>query len=79
MNYLFKRSGYYYLQGDYERAAQLYTLEIEREPEQPAHYLARAACLLNVMQKERALADIERALKLNPKSYVALELRGNYA
>ena len=76
VNYLFKRSGYYYLQGDYERAAQLYTLEIEREPEQSAHYLARAACLLNVMQKERALADIERALKLNPKSYVALELRG---
>ena len=76
VNYLFKRSGYYYLQGDYERAAQLYTLEIEHEPEQSAHYLARAACLLNVMQKERALADIERALKLNPKSYVALELRG---
>ena len=76
VNYLFKRSGYYYLQGDYERAAQLYTREIEREPEQPAHYLARAACLLNVMQKERALADIDRALKLNPKNYIALELRG---
>lgn len=76
VNYLFKRSGYYYLQGDYERAAQLYTLEIEREPEQSNHYLARAACLLNIAQKERALADIERALRLNPKSFVALELRG---
>jgi tetratricopeptide (TPR) repeat protein len=75
-NYLFKRSGYYFLQGDFERAAQLFTLEIEKEPLQPNHYLARAACLLNIMQKERALADVERALKLAPESPVALQLRG---
>ncbi len=76
VNYLFKRSGYHYLQGDFERAAQLFTLEIDREPEQPNHYLARAACHLNMAQTERALADIERAIKLNPKSFVALQLRG---
>ena len=28
----FKRSGYYYLQGDFERAVQYYTQDIEREP-----------------------------------------------
>lgn len=76
LNYLFKRSGYYFLLEDYERAAQLYTLEIEKEPGQPNHYLARAACLLNILQKERALADVERALKLAPNHPVALQLRG---
>lgn len=76
LNYFFKRSGYYFLLGDYERAAQLYTLEIEKEPEQPNHYLARAACLFSVLQKERALADVERALKLSPNNPVALQLCG---
>jgi tetratricopeptide (TPR) repeat protein len=76
INYLFKRSGYYYLQGDFERAAQLFTAEIEKEPQEPNHYLGRAACLLNIMQKERALADVERALKLMPHHMVALQLRG---
>ncbi len=76
VNYLFKRSGYYYLQGDFERAAQYYSQDIEREPQQSAHYLARAACYLNILQKEKAIADVERALKLNPNSALALQLRG---
>ena len=76
INYVFKRSGYYYLQGDFERAIQYYTQDIEREPQQSAHYLARAACYLNILQKERAVPDVERALKLNPKSALALQLRG---
>ena len=75
-NYLFKRSGYYYLQGDFERALQYYTRDIEREPQNANHYLARAACYLNVLQKERAVPDVERALKLNPNSALALQLRG---
>jgi tetratricopeptide (TPR) repeat protein len=75
-NYLFKRSGYYYLQGDFERAIQCYTQDIEREPQQSAHYLARAACYLNILQKERAIPDVERALKLSPNSAPALQLRG---
>lgn len=76
VNYLFKRAGYYYLLGDFERAVQYYTLDIDREPQQPSHYLARAASYLNLLQKERALADVERALKLAPKNAVALQLRG---
>jgi len=76
INYLFKRSGYYYLREDFERAVQEYTQEIEREPQQPAHYLARAACYLNIMQKERAIQDVERALKLTPHNPLALQLRG---
>lgn len=76
INYLFKRSGYYYMQGDFERAAQGYTRDIEREPQQGNHYLGRAGCFLNLMQKERAAADTERALKLNPNNALALQLRG---
>jgi tetratricopeptide (TPR) repeat protein len=75
-NYLFRRAGYHYLQGDFERAAQYYTRDIEREPQQAGHYLARAACYLNLLQKEKARADAERALKLTPQSAVALQLRG---
>ena len=72
----FKRSGYYYLQGDFERAIQYYTQDIEREPDNANHYLARAACYLNTLQKERAIPDVERAMKLNPNSALALQLRG---
>ncbi len=76
INYIFKRPGYYYLQGDYERALQYYTVYIDREPQQVSHYLARSACYLNMQQKERALADVERALKIAPNNPVALQLRG---
>jgi tetratricopeptide (TPR) repeat protein len=76
VNYLFKRGGYHYLQGDYDRAMQYYTSNIEKEPNQPGYYLARAACLLNILQRERALADVERALKLAPNNALALQLRG---
>ncbi|MBC7879429.1 MAG: M50 family metallopeptidase [Anaerolineales bacterium] len=76
VNYFFKRAGYYYLQGDFERAAQYYTRDIDREPQNANHYLARAACLLNILQKERAAADIERALKFSPTNIFALQLRG---
>jgi tetratricopeptide (TPR) repeat protein len=76
INYVYRRAGYYYLLEDFERAIQLYTLDIERDPQQPNHYLARAACYLNFLQKERALADVERVLKLAPNHAVALELRG---
>ncbi len=75
-NYIFRRAGYYYLQGDFERAAQYYTTDIEREPQNPNHYLARAACLINILQKDRAIADLDRALKLSPKNALALQLRG---
>ncbi len=76
LNYLFRRSGYYYLQGDYERAAQIFTKNIDREPGQANHYIARAACYLSMLQTQRALADVERALRLAPNNPVALQLRG---
>ncbi|MFN8399130.1 MAG: M50 family metallopeptidase [Anaerolineales bacterium] len=74
--YLFKRPGYYYLKGDYERAAQIYTAEIEKQPEDINNYLARAGCYLAIGQRERALADVDRVLRISPRHLLALELRG---
>jgi tetratricopeptide (TPR) repeat protein len=76
VNYLFKRSGYYYLQGDFDRAIQIYTRDIDREPNQSSHYVARAGCFLHLMQIERVKADLERALNLAPNNIQALQLRG---
>jgi tetratricopeptide (TPR) repeat protein len=76
VNYLFRRGGYYFLQGDFDRAIQTYTRDIDREPNQAGHYIARAACFLNLMQTERAKADAERALNLAPNNILALQLRG---
>lgn len=76
-NYLFKRGAYYLLQQDYERAAHYFTLYIEREPQQVNHYIARSLCYLWMLQKEKALADIERALEIAPDNEVLLVLRGD--
>ena len=76
VNYLFRRAGYYFLLGDYERAAQIYTQEIERHPDRAGNYLSRGGCYLVMGQKERSQADIERALKIDPDHMLALQLRG---
>ena len=76
-NYLFKRGGYHLLQGDYERAAEYYTRDIAREPQQANHYIARFLCYLWMLQWEKALDDIERALELAPDNPVALVMRGD--
>src|SRR6266498_508327 len=77
LSYLFKRAGYYFLQGDYDRAAHYYTRDIEREPGQINHYLGRAYCYLFMLQKEKALAEVERAMSIAPNHATALQLRGD--
>jgi len=76
INFVFRRSAYSLMLGDYDLAVKTYTRDIEKQPEQVIHYLGRASCYLLMNQKERALADVERALKINPKQAFALELRG---
>jgi len=76
VNYVFRRSGYYFLQGDYERAAKAYTDEIEKGRAGYAPYLARAGSYLFLGQTMRAAADIDRVLKLEPNHAMALYLRG---
>jgi tetratricopeptide (TPR) repeat protein len=77
LNYLFRRGGYYYLQGDYDRAAYYFTRNIESKPKQANHYVLRAACYMNMFQNENAAADIQRALMIDPKNELALLLRGD--
>ncbi|MBK6646949.1 MAG: tetratricopeptide repeat protein [Anaerolineales bacterium] len=73
---LFNRAAYHFLSGDYERAAQMYTRDIDRSPRNVNLYVARAACRLAIGQTERAIADVERALKLNQSHMFAVEMRG---
>jgi len=77
INYLFRRGAYYFLQGDYDRAVQYYTRDIEREPRQVNNFLARSLCYLWMLQKERALTDIARALEIAPDNPVVLMMRGD--
>ncbi|GAB1472128.1 hypothetical protein MASR2M66_30060 [Chloroflexota bacterium] len=76
ITYFFRRAAYHYLKGDYERAAQLYSAEIDKQPNDLNNYLTRAGCYLAIGQRERALADVERALRISPNHTLALELRG---
>jgi tetratricopeptide (TPR) repeat protein len=76
-NYLLKRGGYYLLKGDYDRAEKYYTRKIMREPDQADHYIARAIAYLWMLQKQKALADIEYALKLAPKNEMVILLRAD--
>ena|SRR5215216_2908950 len=77
INLLFRRAGYYYLQGDFDRAASYCTRAMERNPKQVNHYLMRAACYLNMLQNENALMDIQQALTVAPNHEMALMLRGD--
>ena len=77
LSYLFKRAVYHFLQGDYDRAVQYYTRDIEREPQQVNHYVGRATCYLLMLQKERALADVQRALMIAPNNMIAMQLCGD--
>lgn len=77
INYLFRRAGYYFLQRDYARAERYYTYKIEREPQQVDHYIARSVCYFWMLEKEKALADIEYALKIAPNNETVLLLRAD--
>jgi tetratricopeptide (TPR) repeat protein len=77
LSYLFRRAGYYYLQGDYERAVQDCTRDIKRKPEQVNNYFLRAACYLHLLQNENALSDVQQALKIAPKNEMVVMLRGD--
>ncbi|HSJ87996.1 MAG TPA: M50 family metallopeptidase, partial [Anaerolineales bacterium] len=77
INYIFRRAGYYYLQGDFDRAAHYCTRAIGRNPKQVNNYLLRAACYLNMLQYQNALLDVQQALSVAPNHEMALMLRGD--
>lgn len=77
VNYIFKRGGYYFLQGDYAHAAEYYTHDIQREPRQVNHYIARFICYLWMMQREKARVDVELAMEIAPDNPIVLVMRGD--
>jgi len=77
VNYLFRRAGYHYLQGDFDRVIRHLTQQIERDPAKVQPYLGRAIAHLHLLNKEMARADLERALRLDPNNAVAVGLLGN--
>ena len=77
INYLLRRGGYYFLQGDYDRAVQYYTRALEHEPRNVNHLIGRSVCYLWMLQKDKALVDIERALEIAPDNAVVLMMRGD--
>lgn len=78
LSYFYKRPVYYYLREDFDPAIAAYTRAIERNPQDISLYLGRAGALLNLLEKERGRADVERALALAPNHLLALELRGEF-
>ncbi|XP_050373493.1 uncharacterized protein LOC126791130 [Argentina anserina] len=53
--------------GNYLKAAALYTQAIKQDPQNPTLYSNRAAAFLQLVKLNRALADAETTITLNPK------------
>ncbi|XP_072956092.1 uncharacterized protein [Typha angustifolia] len=53
--------------GNYLKAAAIYTHAIKVEPENPTLYSNRAAAFLHLVKLNKALADAETTIKLNPQ------------
>jgi tetratricopeptide (TPR) repeat protein len=77
LNYLLRRGGYYYLQGDYDRAVYYFSRNIKSKPKQGNNYVLRAISYVNMFQNAEAVADLQRALMIDPNHELALLLRGD--
>ncbi|TXG72117.1 hypothetical protein EZV62_000696 [Acer yangbiense] len=55
--------------GNYLKAAALYTQAIKQDPSNPTLYSNRAAAFLNLVKLNKALADAETTITLNPPGY----------
>ncbi|KAL4311607.1 hypothetical protein GQ457_01G001980 [Hibiscus cannabinus] len=53
--------------GNYLKAAALYTQAIKQDPSNPTLYSNRAAAFLNLVKLNKALADAETTISLNPQ------------
>jgi len=76
VNYLFRRSGYHYLQEDFDASIQMYTQKLAAQPQDVNSRLARSLAYTNLGEIAQAKADVEQVLQMDPQNAVALELRG---
>ncbi len=83
--FVLDRGGYYLKNGDYDQAVQAYSRAIQRRPNRAGLYANRAVAYLNLMAFDAVRADLEHALKIDLKHFLAWallgeleELSGNY-
>jgi Zn-dependent protease/Flp pilus assembly protein TadD len=76
MLYFVDRGGYYLKRSDFDPAIREFTAAIQHAPGRPGPYVSRALAYMNLFELERARADVERALALDPKHFLAWTLRG---
>jgi len=74
--YFVDRGGYYLKRLDFDPAVREFTRAIERIPNRSGPYVSRSVAYMNLMELERAKADLERALVIDPKNFLAWTLRG---
>ena len=66
------------IEGQIQRALQDYATAIRLKPEEPANYVNRAGTYVYQMKDyDRALADLNIALKLDPKDAYSYSLRAD--
>jgi predicted O-linked N-acetylglucosamine transferase (SPINDLY family) len=74
---LFQQAVSLHQQGDLERAIELYTQCVEREPQRAEAYYKRANALNGLGRLEPALEDYDRAIRFNPSYTYAFCNRGS--
>jgi tetratricopeptide (TPR) repeat protein len=74
--YLFDRGSYYLRGGDYDQAVTAFSQAIRRRPNQTGLYLNRALAYQNLMAFASAWQDVNRALQIDPESFLAWTLKG---
>lgn len=74
--YVIDRGGYYLRRSDYDPAVREYTRAIQRNPNQASLYVSRAIVYINLLALTESRQDVEKALTVDPNSFIAWALRG---
>jgi Zn-dependent protease/regulator of sirC expression with transglutaminase-like and TPR domain len=74
--YIFDRSGYFLRQGDYDRSITIISRDLRRRPHQSGLYLSRALAYQNLLAPHTAWQDVNHALQLDPRNFMAWTLKG---
>lgn len=74
--YIFKRSGYYLMNRDFDEAIDAYTRALAKNPRDVPSLLGRATAYLSLAEIDLARVDIETLLQIEPEHATALAFRG---
>mmetsp|Transcript_17846 Transcript_17846/g.21803 ORF Transcript_17846/g.21803 Transcript_17846/m.21803 type:complete len:166 (-) Transcript_17846:22-519(-) len=66
----------YLMKKDYEKALDMFTIVIDKEPDNEKNYYKRVRVYEKMKNYKKALQDLNRALEINPEYTSALGLRG---